>query len=247
MKFEPETLMAYVDGELDAQTRRAVEQAIRDDPAVAAEVEQHRALRAELTAASDLMLLEPVPQHLIDKARSAPTSDNVADLTQRLQDKRALAKERTRRSLQWAALAASLVLGVFVGRATRDTSSEGVFATHSGALVASGALEQALSARIGNHSADAAGIAIGLTFRVQGGAYCRTFTQSELAGYACREGDAWRVHALARSQPTPGDDGYRMAGAELPIAVVAAIETERVGEALEETDERSAQQRGWVE
>ena len=45
MKFSQEDLMAYADGELDAETRAAVEAAMAEDPSIAAEVARHRALR----------------------------------------------------------------------------------------------------------------------------------------------------------------------------------------------------------
>ena len=51
MKFPPETLMAYADGELDAQTRREIEAEMAVDPEVAQEIERHRALRAEVGGA----------------------------------------------------------------------------------------------------------------------------------------------------------------------------------------------------
>ena len=48
MSFSEETLMAFADGEVDEATRRAVEQAIRHDPALAARVRRHQSLRADV-------------------------------------------------------------------------------------------------------------------------------------------------------------------------------------------------------
>src|SRR5262245_21219445 len=64
MKFSPETLMAYADGELDAETRRAIEAEMAVDPQVAQEVERHRAMRAEVGGAFAGVLDEPVPDRL---------------------------------------------------------------------------------------------------------------------------------------------------------------------------------------
>ena len=51
MSFSDETLMAYADGELAEPALGEVERAVRIDPAVAARVAQHRALRADVFAA----------------------------------------------------------------------------------------------------------------------------------------------------------------------------------------------------
>ena len=63
MSFSDETLMAYVDGELD-MTRAAVAQAVTTDPEVARRVAQQRLLRASLQAAFAGVLEEAVPEYL---------------------------------------------------------------------------------------------------------------------------------------------------------------------------------------
>ena len=72
MTFSEETLMAYADDELDAQTRGAVEAAMASDPEIAARVAQHKALRGELRVAFNNVLDEPIPQRLADAARGVP-------------------------------------------------------------------------------------------------------------------------------------------------------------------------------
>ena len=64
MNFSDETLMAYADGELGEPERSAVEAAEREDPAVAASIARHRALRADVSAALAPVLDEPVPARL---------------------------------------------------------------------------------------------------------------------------------------------------------------------------------------
>ncbi|WP_460826233.1 anti-sigma factor family protein, partial [Massilia terrae] len=61
MNISDDVLMAYADGELEAPQRAEVEQAMRADPKVAAAVERHRALRADVFAAFAGVLDEPVP------------------------------------------------------------------------------------------------------------------------------------------------------------------------------------------
>ena len=51
MSPSDETLMAYVDGEVDEATRKIVEKTMREDPDVAARVARHRALRAAVSGA----------------------------------------------------------------------------------------------------------------------------------------------------------------------------------------------------
>src|SRR5262245_48269399 len=98
MKFSQETLMAYADGELDAQTRRDVEAAMAADPQVAQEIEKHRALRADVDQAFAGILAEQVPDRLLRAAKKTPA-----------------APRRQWALPEWSAIAASLVIGVFGG------------------------------------------------------------------------------------------------------------------------------------
>ena len=82
MKINPETLMAYADGELDAASRAAVAQAVADDPALAAQVAAHQALRQRLAAAFAADLSEPVPERL-RQALKPPATAQVVDLAAR--------------------------------------------------------------------------------------------------------------------------------------------------------------------
>ena len=59
MNIDAQTLMAYADGELDPLAAKRVERAIAADPALAVEVEQHRALRARLIADYAPIAAEP--------------------------------------------------------------------------------------------------------------------------------------------------------------------------------------------
>ena len=76
MNIDDQTLMAYADDELDAATRAQVEAALARDPALAARVEEHRALRAELNAAFDPVLDEPVPDRLLAAVKPPVRGDS---------------------------------------------------------------------------------------------------------------------------------------------------------------------------
>ena len=78
MTISDDTLMAYADGELDAAAAAEVEQALRQDPALAERVRAQRALRARLQATFGAELAEPVPERL-QRALVAPPA-TVVDL-----------------------------------------------------------------------------------------------------------------------------------------------------------------------
>ena len=100
MSIDPETLMAYADGECDPLSARRVEKAMAADPAITAEVEAHRALRMQLSNAFAPVADEPIPARI-----AAPLTSNVVAFPGR---------PRRRFSAAWAgAVAASLVIGLY--------------------------------------------------------------------------------------------------------------------------------------
>jgi len=109
MSFTDETLMAYADGELEEPVRTEVERAMRSDPALAARVAQHQALRSDVFAAFAPIAEEAVPPALL----AAAMPDKVSDLGAA----RAARSEIRRRWAwpEWGAMAASLSVGVLVG------------------------------------------------------------------------------------------------------------------------------------
>jgi hypothetical protein len=226
MKFPPETLMAYADGELDAQTRRAIEAEMAVDPQVAQEVERHRAMRSEVGGAFAGVLDEPVPDRLLRAAKKSPASSS--------------AQPRRRWSWpEWTSIAASLLIGILAGRAMLQPESES-------RLVAGGALAQALSEQLS--SQDGTEIDIGLTFRSRSGEYCRTFgarASNPVVGFACRDAETWRIDMLSTAPRAQAGGAYRMASTQLPAPVVQAIAERMQGEALDADEEAIARQRRW--
>lgn len=233
MKFSQEILMAYTDGELDAPTRQAIEAEMAADPLVAQEVERQRAMRAEVGAAFAGVLDEPVPDRLLRSAAKA----------------KALPQRRTGSWPQWTSIAASLLIGVLVGRAMLQPPSArgGIIAAGTdGRIVAGGQLAQALSEQLS--SEDGSGIDIGLTFRSKSGEYCRTFGARlgrDVVGFACRDAELWRVDMLSTAPPTATGGDYRMASTQLPAPVVQTIAERMQGEALDADEEAIARQRSW--
>jgi len=247
MRVSDEILMAYVDGEVDDETRAAVETAMHADADVAQRVARQQALRQKLRAAFDDVLDEPVPERLTQAARTAPTS-SVTELSRVRNEKR----DRTPRrwSLpQWSAMAASLVLGVFVGHAILRSPASSPIVARDGRLVAQDSLAEALSNQLASDQAAKAPVQLGLSFRSKTGEFCRTFVWREgdgLAGLACREGEIWQIEtAVPNETLATGNGNYRRAGAELPLAVLQAVEGRIECEPLDASGEAAARQKGW--
>jgi hypothetical protein len=216
-------VMAYLDGELDPAARQAFEAEISADRALAAEVEAHRTLATALSAAYDPVLHEPVPPRLELAAWAAN------DAPRRIG------------GLIWGALAASLVVGLLVGRLvlTPPPPRLSVGATVPARHLLAAALDRQLAAEPG-------AIRIGLTYRDLGGRYCRTFQSSRdrLAGLACRDGSAWRLKTATAWSPTPGP-AYRTAASAMPPEVVAAVDRTLGGDTFDAAQEKAARDRGW--
>jgi hypothetical protein len=245
MTFSEETLMAYADNELDAQTRTAVEAAMAKDPELARRVARHKALRAKLRVAFDKTLEEPVPQRLVDTARGVPSvrrEGNVIPMRRKAPPRKVWP--------QWAALAASLVLGIIIGQAIlRGPQSGPITASRDGELTANGVLAQALSEQLASAQPDQAAVRIGVSFKSKSGGYCRTFSLHDataLAGLACRDHDEWHVRALAQTTPPePGSSTYRQAASEIPKSVMQAVDDNIAGDTLDAHAEQLARDKSW--
>jgi hypothetical protein len=232
MKFSQETLMAYADGELDAQTRREIEAEMATDPQVAQEIEKHRALRADVGQAFAGVLTEQVPDRLLRAAKKTPS-----------------APRRQWSWPEWTSIAASLAIGVFGGylMLKPDRSGEIIASAADGHVVAGGALAQALSDQLS--SEDGSAVDIGLSFRSKSGEYCRTFSArtSNSVGFACRDAQAWRIDMLSSGPRAESAGDYRMASTQLPAPIIQAIADRMQGEALDADEEAIARQHRWRE
>jgi hypothetical protein len=149
---------------------------------------------------------------------------------------------------QWLAIAASVAVGVVVGRGVL-TSPRPSIGTESGKLVAQAALDDALTNQLASEQSRSAPVQIGVSFRAKGGELCRTFSIRQadtLSGVACREASSWSVRVLARAegaQTQPGN--YQQAGSGMPAAVRAAVEAQIADEPLDAAAEMAAQKNGW--
>ncbi|MGK6319135.1 anti-sigma factor family protein [Sphingomonas sp. DT-204] len=227
MTIDPETLMAYADGELDPVAAMRVERAIAADPALAAEVAAHRRLRARIAGSFAPVAAAPVPERLALLLKP----DNVVPLRPRA---------RARFDLRWAtAIAASLVIGLLIGPMLRPGAPVQV---GPAGLVASGDLARALDTQLAATQGDAP-IRVIASFRDSAGAICRTFAGRVTSGIACREGDGWVLRRTVSGAAEVRTD-YRQAGSSDP-ELMAMAQDMMAGAPLDAAQERAAHDRGW--
>ncbi|MDB5444147.1 MAG: anti-sigma factor, partial [Phenylobacterium sp.] len=144
------------------------------------------------------------------------------------------------RLLPWAAVAASLAVGVIAGRVALP--ERGPLVARDGALVARGELAGALSTKL---AAEPGVVKVGLTLKTADGRYCRTFQSAadHLAGLACRQGGQWVARTVTAWTPS-ASPAYRTAGSDISPEVLAAVDV-LAGQPLDAAAERAARDKGW--
>jgi hypothetical protein len=248
MNWSDEMLMAYVDGEADAASAAAIEQAAASDAALAARIERMRGLRAAVHAAYAPVLDEPVPDRLLAALQAASGAPNVVDLAARRAAQRAALRPRWS-WFEWGAMAASVLLGVAIGALALRGLDEPIVVAEGGGLVARAALAQALSTQLAQDPLADAPVRVGLSFVSKAGEYCRTFALAQratVAGLACRSGGDWRISVVVQDESAAAPDRYRMAATPLPRAVLDAVDAAIAGDPLDAEAERVARERGWM-
>jgi len=254
MTIPDEMLAAYVDGELEAAERARIEQAIAQDALLAQRVAQQRALRDRLRGAYDGVLQEAVPQRLAHAVkRGAPTGPaQVIDLARVRAERARRGNGQRQVKLRRYGVAAGLAVGLMAGILIQRLAAPGVMTEfHDGALLARGALAQALDEQLASSALPGAAVRVGLSFRSRAGNYCRTFTFNagrSLVGLACREQDQWQLLNLmaAEGSAAPGaTQGMRMATSALPPALLQAVNDHISGDPLNAAAEAKARSAGW--
>lgn len=235
MKFSDETLSAYADGALDPATRSAVERAIRADPTLAAKVRQRTAMRSNVFAA-----FSSTDQTSTPRPAGQPRTGKVIQLNTARIPRIEPAQEKRRWSWpEWGAIGAALMVGVLAGGAgvigvlEKPQLAAGV----SGALLAQGDLDTALSTQQAGVSAPESPVRIGVSFESKDGGYCRSFMMGAAAGLACRNGTEWRVPVMAPAAA---------AGSAMPPLVLDAIDARIAGQTLDARAEEAARARQWM-
>lgn len=235
MNYSDEVLMAYARGQLDQPLRAEVERAMRADPALAARVARHRAVRARAYQTYGAMLNDdPAPPPRL------PTQGKVVQLDAvRAARQQAAAPAPAKRRWswrQWAVLAAALTIGAFEGvfaySLMQGDAGLAAVEPKGGALVAQGNLAQALGRQL---SGSEGNVLIGQSFLAKDGSYCRSFVMGGAGGLACMSGERWHIAVLAEATRTGG----------MPRTVTEEIAQRIAGLPLDEAGERAALARGW--
>jgi anti-sigma factor RsiW len=246
--WEDTQIHAYVDGELEAAMAQRLEADSRADAQLAARVARQQQVRQLLRAQFDPVLEETVPQPLRAAAMRGSARSELprAEVIPLAAHRRPEAAPRAAWSArEWGAIAATLLLGTLLGATLFGTSGNLPIETEQGRLVASGALETALSTQLSGTAPDGAA-QVGLTFRASDGAWCRTFGLPQgPAGLACRRDGHWAVQLLddSGSPARPGE--FRQAGSSVSPALLGAIEALGAGEALTVEQEQEQVRAGW--
>lgn len=238
MSITEEMLAAYADGELERAEAARVAAAIAADPALAAKMELHRALKTRLAAHYAPLAEQAVPAHLAALLGAAPAATEQSGGGGEVIS---IAAERQKRGLvpmlrRWGpiagpALAASLVLAVLQPWAARspDGYADPALAT---------ALDTQLAA---TQPADAA-TRILLSFENKDGSFCRAWRGNTQGGIACRDDTGWKIEQQFALGATAGSE-FRQAGSEADL--LAAAQDMAAGDAFDADAERVARDRGW--
>jgi surface antigen len=218
--FDENTLVAYVDGELDNDTTVAVEAWLNRDPTAAAHAQRLREQSGLLRAAFNGVLNEPLPQRLRHCAEATP--DNVSPLPRRPGPSPAW-----NIALPVAATLAALTVGLGSGAFLYDLRSHSLEQEAAREQVAmleriertvSDALENQLSGTPVSLDARTPGSTFTVTplrtYQDDAGRYCREYRQELVSGGArevsyglsCRTGESrWENQMLLLN----GDGGRK--------------------------------------
>ena len=225
-----EKFFAWLDGELEPDEAAAIDRLIGADPALQRRAEQHQALAARLGNAFDPIAQAPVPKRLFDAAR--PGEAEVINFAAR----RRVPAGPHWAPMQWAAMAATLAIGIFAG-SMLNSGVTGPVARENGWLVASGELEKALTTQLASAPANK-GARIGLTFHDAAGDLCRSFINGGTSGLACHQKGNWRIRGLFQTGEGQQSE-FRMAAGPDP-RLAQLIESTIAGEPLDAAAERQA-------
>ena len=228
---EDEEFFAWLDGELDAEQASRMEARVAASPELTARAADHRRLAANLQHSFAPVFDSGVPPPTFGSAAVIDFGARAAGRDVR----------RPRFGVpQWAAMAATLALGLLVGNlASRDTRS--LVTVEDGRLVAAASLTRALDTQLAS-APTAGGLRIGLTFRDSQRNICRSFSDVAASGLACRDGADWRVRALFPNEVERGE--YRMAAGPDP-RLAGLLDQSIAGEPFDAGAERAARDRGW--
>ena len=234
---EDDKFFAWLDGELAPGEAAEVERQVAADPELARRAAEHRALGAGLRDAFATVAAAPIPEALERAVRPEPS--NVVELSGW---RKRLARPFGGPGAQWAAMAATLALGLLVGTALNSGGGVSPVELRDGQIYAAGAIDQALDRQLASAGPDG-DVRIGLTFRDQSGTICRSFEGAAASGLACRDDGDWRLRGLFAAPKGAATD-YRMAAGPDP-QLMELVDSAIAGEPFDAAQEQAARERGW--
>lgn len=247
--FTDEELVAFLNGDLDEARAEELALALDDDAGLADRLERLDPLSAEIKGAYDEILAMPVPDRLRDAilmSQENKSTDNVISFA-------AAKAEKDSRRFRWpefAAMAASLAVGLFIGGqsgvfgpAVADADAI-ILASADGPTVAP-AVAQFLATKAGGETQQLAGLGLArasISFRDGEDRFCRQFSINSKAaatdGVACLSDGQWAVAAIG-TRPIEGGD-IRTASGDAAPAVLAAVDDMIDGDPLDAEAEKAA-------
>jgi len=232
-----EKFFAWLDGELSEPEAAEMAAKVAADPELARLAGEHQALQSKLKGVFDPIAEAPVPKRLIDAVHRP-----LAQVIDFQVAKKAREPQRPwRPAAQWAAIAATLVVGFFAGTLTSRQNDSPV-RIQDGAVYASASLNEALYSSLASASTPGS-VRIGLTFRDHTCSDGRASTETKSSGLACRNGDRWQLRGLFPAPEGQGD-AYRMAAGMDPN-LATLVNSTIAGDPFDPTQEKAAQRQGW--
>ena len=231
MKVTPEDIAAFADGELSSDREAEIAAAVAADPALAEQVERHKAMKSMLGAHYASVIDQPVPDRLASMLAGSDAAE-VVDFAAARQK-----RESRKRLPHWGwiagpALAASLALAVFLPGQGVESSA-----------YADAQLAAVLDDRLVADQSQTDDVRVLLSFRNDEGRYCRAFSAEARGGIACNTENGWRLEATG-SGSDGADTDYRMAGVG-DGQILALAQEMASGPALDAAAEREAREQGW--
>lgn len=227
-----EELAAWADGEVTGTRGKEVAAAVAADPQLQAEVEAHKALKAQLSAHFAPIAEARVPDRFSALLNGTDAEQKPAEVVDfaGAREKR----EARRRIPRWGyfvgpALAATLVLAVVLpgGPDTLEDSDP--------------ALAMALDSQLVADQDTGGETRVLLSFVNEDDRYCRAFSQPDRTGIACRDDSGWALQLEMAGTRQSGTE-FRQAGAE---EILAAAQDMAAGPALTAEQEAAAREAGW--
>lgn len=256
-----ETLVAYLDAELDPAGMDAVELALDNDPALRQRLQRLVVSGEQLRAAYADVVEEAVPPRLVQAilAAPAPRPSTHARSTPAFSLNSWLSRWLGNANGPWMptalASAAALGVGLWLGLAQPPGAGDAALAEHQ--PVADRALLVALESLPSGRVVEAAGRQIELlaSFAHRDGRICREFNSSERdgdpvdhLGLACREPSGDWTLAVLSSEARPADadqGGYRTASDHQHQILDGYRQQHNLGQALDPSREQALMQRSW--